>query len=92
MKCSYHFGTQLFLNQGEKHFQRQAGDNKGYKDFGARQMSISLNNFRTILEFNKSSVSAHVGVSWWKSNVCIAYEPLGPTIKSWDGVRVGELN
>ena len=59
---------------------------------GARQMSLSLNNFRTILEFNKSSVSAHVGVSWWKSNVCIAYEPLGPTIKSWDGVRIGELN
>ena len=40
------------------------------------------------MEINKTAVRAHVGNPWWKSNICIAYEPPGPSIKSWDGGKI----
>ena len=36
---------------------------------------------------NKSALIAHVGAPSWDSNACVTYEPTGPSMKSYDGVR-----
>ena len=44
-----------------------------------------LNVFRGEYEVNKSALSAHITK---QTEQCIAYDPQGPTHKSWDGVNI----
>ena len=79
MGSSCHFGIRMFLTPSEEEL------------FRPEKVVHIFNYFREIQLINRTAVTAHVANPFWEPNVCIAYEPPGPTIKSWDGVRYYSL-